>query len=475
MKSNCESIVIRFVSAKDGISLEPPLELSLASTTDEFDIILNDLLKNNEKQKYLFSINDEPLVGMTLVEHIKSKQVSAEKVLEIKYSVTSIQPIIPATRCVATLSGHSDSVVAVAFSPDGSQICSGSGDTTVRFWDLSTAMSDKTIQRVHNNWVLTLSWSPDGSYLASGGLDNLICVWDGLSHKFKGKLIGHKAWITSLSWEPCHIEFPCRRIVSSSKDGSLRIWDILKQKCLISMTYHTHTVKNVRWGGHGLIFSASADCSIRIWSSENGQLLNSINAHSSWVNTLALSTDYVLRTGIFENLRQNNSKNHSSSNLKEIAQGRYLEATKTFPERLISGSDDSTMYLWTPSINHYPKSLMAGHQKTVNYVCFSPDGLTIASASFDNSVKLWNGVTGQFLSTLRGHISAVYVCSWSPDNRFLVTASKDCMLKVWNIHSKSIIENLRGHTDEIFMVDWSPEGSIIASGCKDKTIKLWRY
>jgi ribosome assembly protein 4 len=63
-------------------------------------------------------------------------------------------------------------------------------------------------------------------------------------------------------------------------------------------------------------------------------------------------------------------------------------------ERLVSGSDDFTMFLWDGSKAKKPINRMTGHQRPINVVNFSPDGRFLASASFDKSIKLWNGVTG---------------------------------------------------------------------------------
>lgn len=64
-------------------------------------------------------------------------------------------------------------------------------------------------------------------------------------------------------------------------------------------------------------------------------------------------------------------------------------------ERLVSCSDDHTMMLWVAETSSKPVSRMTGHQQQVNQVVFSPDARLIASASFDKSVKLWDGYTGK--------------------------------------------------------------------------------
>ena len=64
---------------------------------------------------------------------------------------------------------------------------------------------------------------------------------------------------------------------------------------------------------------------------------------------------------------------------------------------------------------------------------FSPNGRKIASASFDKSVKVWDGKNGKYISTLRGHVKAVYQISWSADNKLLVSGSSDSTVKVNNL------------------------------------------
>jgi ribosome assembly protein 4 len=134
-----------------------------------------------------------------------------------------------------------------------------------------------------------------------------------------------------------------------------------------------------------------------------------------------------LRTGAYDHTGKTYS---TAEEMKEAALARYKKMRGNAPERLVSGSDDFTMFLWEPTISKQPKARMTGHQKLVNHVYFSPDGQWLASASFDKSVKLWNGITGKFVAAFRGHVADVYQISWSADSRLLLSGSKDSTLKV---------------------------------------------
>lgn len=167
------------------------------------------------------------------------------------------------------------------------------------------------------------------------------------------------------------------------------------------------------------------------------------------------------------------------SKIKSWKQNKRFEKAATvnqkIVEHLVSASDDNTMFLWDPPNSQKPTARLLGHQKQVNHVTFSPDGAYIASAGFDNHVKLWNARDGKFIATLRGHVGSVYQCCFSADSRLLVSASKDTTLKVWDVRSRKLSMDLPGHQDEVYAVDWSPDGQKVGSGGKDKAVRIWRH
>lgn len=245
---------------------------------------------------YLFFINDKE-VSHSLEKTLDFKTFDHEAVINIVYQPQAEFVVRSVTRCTSSMPGHAEAVVSIQFSPDGKQLASGSGDTTIRLWDLTTETPLFTCTG-HKQWVLCVAWSPDGTKLASSCKSGELRIWDPESGKQIGKpMVGHKKWINCLSWEPYHLNASCRRIASAGSDGDVRIWDVLLSQCIRSLSSHTNAVTSVRWGGLGMLYTSSKDRSIKMWRAEDGALCRTMTGHAHWVNNLTLNTDYVLRAG----------------------------------------------------------------------------------------------------------------------------------------------------------------------------------
>ncbi len=136
---------------------------------------------------------------------------------------------------------------------------------------------------------------------------------------------------------------------------------------------------------------------------------------------------------------------------------------------IATGSYDKTVKLW--NLQGQELQTLKGHSSSVYSVAFSPDGKTIATASDDNTVKLWN-LQGQELQTLKGHSSLVLSVAFSPDGKTIATGSYDKTVKLWNLQGQEL-QTLKGHSSLVLSVAFSPDGKTIATGSYDKTVKLW--
>lgn len=469
---------------RQGSELET-LDLPTDSSVDDMAALLHSLLHKNDDfdtaVPYSFyatirknGVDDDVEVTTTLADFLKEHVgVSTEAVLQLTYQPLSLFRVRPVSRCTATMPGHTEAVLHVSYSPDGKSLASGGGDTTVRFWDIYTSLP-KFVCQGHKNHVLCTAWSPDARRFVSADKNGVLIVWDPTKGESVGKHIkAHKQWITGIVWEPMHLNEACERLATSSKDGTVKVWNVRTQACLATLSGHTDSVEALRWSGEGLIYTGSRDRTIKAWNPDRGILVRTMTGHGHRVNTLALSSDYVLRTGPFDH---KHSKFDSQADGHAAACKKYQDFVRNGSERLVSGSDDFTLFMWHPTESKHPIKRLTGHQQAVNHIAFSPDGRYFASASFDKKVKIWNGFSGDFLSTLTGHVGAVYQVAWSGDSRYLVTASKDSTAKLWQAPSgQRARETLPGHADEVYALDWSPYGGSVATGSKDRTIKIWKH
>ena len=171
-----------------------------------------------------------------------------------------------------TLEGHSDSVTSVAFSPDGKQVVSGSGDETVRLWDTATGALLQTLEG-HTRSVTSVAFSPDGKQVVSGSDDGTVRLWDTATGAPLQTLEGHSEYVTSVAFSP-----DGKQVVSGSGDGTVRLWDTATGAPLQTLKGHTRSVSSVAF-------------------SPDGKLLPILQVSNHWVveddtNILWLPPDY---------------------------------------------------------------------------------------------------------------------------------------------------------------------------------------
>eukprot|EP00536_Pseudo-nitzschia_multiseries_P016784 jgi/Psemu1/47746/gm1.47746_g len=531
------NLVVQFQN-RQGDELASSMDIPTHSTIDDLQALVHSLLEDGcddeEKQSkmtkpkripYSFyakierknGVVDEVEISESLLGFFKEYHdlVSTEVTLKLTYQPLAVFRVRPVTRCTSTMPGHTEAILHVSYSPDGLNLASGGGDTSVRFWDVNTSLPKLTCKH-HRDHVLCTAWSPDGRLFASADKRGTLILWDPHQKRKRGKKLNgersssaepiwiksfaHKQYISALSWEPLHLNRGRgERIVTASKDGTCKIWNVRTKQSLVTLSGHTDSIEAVKWGGEGFIYTASRDRTIKVWTAKDGdvlgKLVRTLKGHGHRVNTLALSSDYVCRTGpydfapsgrpqrIFE--AGDDAENNDEDAIREAKYQAAVERYETFrdqqegsgeKERLVSGSDDYTLFLWHPTSDKHPVKRLTGHQQAVNHIQFSPDGRYFASASFDKKVKLWNGFSGEFLKTLTGHVGAVYQVAWSSDSRYLVSASKDSTAKLWDVPSGKVAKaTLPGHADEVYALDWSPNGASVATGSKDRTIKVWKH
>jgi len=523
------NLVVQFQN-RQGDMLAGSMDIPTHSTIDDLQSLVHTLIENidddNEKSckenkakriPYCFyakverknGVVDEIELSSSLLDFLKEYKglLSTEVTLQLTYQPLAVFKVRPVTRCTATMPGHTEAVLHVSYSPDGKSLASGGGDTSVRFWDVNTSLPKMTCKQ-HKDHVLCTAWSPDGRFFVSADKRGTLILWD--PHQKKKRLHksepiwiksqAHKQYISALAWEPLHLnQGRGERIITASKDATCKIWNVRTQKSLVTLSGHTDSIEAVKWGGEGFIYTASRDRTIKVWTAKDGdvlgKLVRTLKGHGHRVNTLALSSDYVCRTGpydfapsgrpqlLFE--EENGNEDNDGDAIRKAKYQAALDRYQNFreqqegngeKERLVSGSDDFTLFLWHPTSDKHPVKRLHGHQQAVNHIQFSPDGRYFASASFDKKVKLWNGFSGEFLKTLTGHVGAVYQVAWSSDSRYLVSASKDSTAKLWEIPSgKAAKATLPGHADEVYALDWSPNGASVATGSKDRTIKVWKH
>src|SRR5260221_2376617 len=377
-------------------------------------------------------------------------------------------------------SWFTDNIECLTFAPDGRTLASGGDDATVQLWDAHRGAHRQTLSG-QSGPVFALAWSPDGSLLASGGVDGGIRLWElsGAEEAQPGSgvrtLVGHTNWVLGLAFAPDGTQ-----LASGSWDDTVRLWDVASGSLRQTLTGHTDRVQAVAWSPDGrLLASCGFDQPIWLWDIDRGSYRAGLHGHTAGVYDIALTPDSrgLLSGSEDGTLRVWDVERGQCVHIMQgYAVSLYDVAWSPDGNRLASAGSNTLVTIWEVE-GSTPPRLLRGHRPLVFGMALSPDGRVLASSGLDNAVRLWDATTGEARQILRGpdHVNALfYGVAWSPDGKFLASASYQQGIQVWEVTTGTRRWVSRAQPTRIRRVAWSPDGTRLASCGDDGSVCLWK-
>jgi WD40 repeat protein len=271
-------------------------------------------------------------------------------------------------------------------------------------------------------------------------------------------LAGHSGWVNSVAVAPGG-----ERVLSASHDETLKIWDLETGRELQSLARRPQ-ISNI-------IVALSETSSVRVFSCRHvGINCPKEIPGENEAKLLRLAAEHAERDhgipawnippSIIEMIKFSTSS------------AVYGVVVTADGKRAVSASWDNTLQVWDLESGAQLRTL-SGHTGSVRAVALTPDDRWAVSASSDRTLKVWNLHVDGEPRTMAGHgaeVVGVIVCK---DGRRAVSASWDRTLKVWDLEERKLVHTLIGHTGGVNAVALTPDGKQAVSGSDDRTLKVW--
>jgi WD40 repeat protein len=344
---------------------------------------------------------------------------------------------VQASRIKYTLTGHTDEVNDIEFSPDGTKLASASLDRTAKVWDTASGKELFTLKG-HGDQVLQIRFSPNGKSLATASRDGTAKIWDVATGQTLMTLSGHTGGLTDIKYSP-----DGKLVATIADDHMVKIWNAESGRELLTLTDTSLFVISFSPNGSRIALGYE-DGTIRVWDIITKQAILTLpGGHDGPVYLVSFSPD--------GNKLVSNDYDNSSIAVWDIKSGEQLAALSGyFPAFDPNGTLLAT---WTnvgdlavyDTSNYQKVYTFVGHTAGGNGTIFNQNGSLLATPNADGTVKIWDMKNGRELFTLSGHAGGVDDAAFSPGcvsppespfaqcGRYLATASRDKTIKIWDV------------------------------------------